>query len=705
MNRFILINLNTLRIKFKFYRLENLLIAIDDIYKIYEDQKSIDAYLSNTNENVVEKYRFLSDYENLINYINFFLINPDFIESNDNLQKFQRLKVISINRYYKYVSNLINKFFNSDYEGIENNEEFFGLIMNFKPLIVKKKDYFFPKNYEKLKNLQIFFEEKAKNCPDLKISCEKIKFNFIEQRCNFMKFYYDKLFEDMKLNYKINKDTKKYYLCIFEVFKFSICEIFYYMELFQTRIIDNSFILQNHISYLYENLYSTLRPLIVNFHSIDELIILFNCISNYFSIFFIEENIINDNSQQNKLDFEKEQNLYIDRVYNILNSLKNEEVNIFKIPSLDDDNLNCDIIDNNKYKEFNTNDDANNKNNLEKLENKIEKNLDFDIFKKNFEKINDLIHIAKISIRPYLIKIVQDIQEKIFLKISNHLKKNLQEIDQDLQNILKYEEVINSSYDNFPLFHFFLRKLSVLLELLRNIVSKSVLNQIANLAIENFIQILNEEILNKKNLSYGFEFYIIQQLILAIKLLNEFEVESVESDIEIDIFSITDIFKTNFNKIFYENNLSIKDMLVSSVPKIYDGIKDYKKILFNNLLRSYKILINIVNNFIFGKENIDLILKIRNNEFIQDNTFEEIICRNHDMISDIYMKFDSILIEIKIQVFIVDQNIAEKLAGMIMDNMYNILKVLKNELIKKLHYQNSLNILENEKKKKFFRNS
>jgi hypothetical protein len=142
-------------------------------------------------------------------------------------------------------------------------------------------------------------------------------------------------------------------------------------------------------------------------------------------------------------------------------------------------------------------------------------------------------------------------------------------------------------------------------------------------------------------------------------------------------------------------------MLVSSVPKIYDCIKDYKKILFNNLLRSYKILINIVNNFIFGKENIDLILKIRNNEFIQDNTFEEIICRNHDMISDIYMKFDSILIEIKIQVFIVDQNIAEKLAGMIMDNMYNILKVLKNELIKKLHYQNSLNILENEKKKNF----
>jgi hypothetical protein len=204
------------------------------------------------------------------------------------------------------------------------------------------------------------------------------------------------------------------------------------------------------------------------------------------------------------------------------------------------------------------------------------------------------------------------------------------------------------------------------------------------LLIEKFIEILNEEILNKKSLSYEFEFYIIQQLILAIKLLNEFEIEATETDVEIDIFSITEAFKNNFNNIFYENNLSIKDMIINSAPKIYEGTRDFKKILFNNLLKSYKLLINIVNNYIFGKENIDLILKIRNKEKIEDNLFEEKIGRNYDMISDIYMKFDTVLNEIKNQILIVDENIAEKLSSMIMDNCYNILRVLRDELNKKL---------------------
>lgn len=662
---------------------------------MYEDEKSISAFLTNSSDEVVEKIRFLSDYENLLNYINFFTLNPDYVEASDYLDKFQRLKVISINKYFKYLSNSINKLL-TDFEGIDNPNEFFNFIMNLRPLIVDKKYYHFPKNYEKIRNALNFFEEKSKDCPDLKCTCDKLKYNFIDLRCNYMKRFYDKIFNEMINNYKVKRDTKKYFSGIFEVFKITICEIFYFMEFFQTKVIDNTFMLQNHMSYVYESLYSTLRPIIVHSHSIDELIILFNCISNYFSIFFVEENHENISkiySDENKDNLDEENGNFQKRLFDIFNSLINDEVNIFSMPSGETSNLNVDLNQgkSSNYSTVNLANEMTN-NHIDYSKNLI---IHFSTFKSNFNKINELIQLAKILIRPNLIKIVQDIQEKIFLKISLHVKSNLLEIDHDLQYISKYEEVLNSSYENFSLFHFFLRKLSVLLELLRNIVSKNVLNDIAILAIEKFIQILNEEILNKKALSYEFEFYIIQQLILSIKLLNEFEVEAIENDIEIDIFSITDAFRKNFNNIFYENNLSIKDMIINSAPKIYEGTRDFKKILFNNLLKSYKILINIVNCNIFGKEIIDLIFKIRNREIIEDKLFEDVIGRNYDLLSDIYMKFDSILNEIKNQIFIVDENIAEKLSGMIMDNCYSILKVIKDELKKKLEFLEKNNLLSN----------
>lgn len=652
--------------------------------------------MNSSGEEVVEKLRFLNDFDSMNNYISFFNLNQTYTEARAYLEKFKRLRIISINRYYLYITNSIKNHF-LDFDGIENQDEFFSYVMNFQPKSIDRKYYSFPKNFEKLKQVQIFFEEKSKTYHDVKENIDITKANFIKQRYGVMSKFYDKIFEDMTTSFKVNRDSKQYFSDIFEIFKISICEIFYYIELFQTQIIDNTFILQNHINYIYDSLYSTLRPIIIHFHSIDELIILFNCISNYFSMFFIEENIDNPNrdiscnkitansdyyhsevENPNQTDYDnyvnQEHEAFQQRIFDIMNSLINNEVNIFSMPSNvanEKATINTDIPKCNRKE---------NDNDMSRI-----KPISFELFKNNFYKINEAIQVSKILIRPTLIKIVQDIQEKIFLKISQHLKNNLLDIDQDLQYISKYEEVLNSSYENFSLFHFFLRKLSVLLELLRNILSKTVLNDISVLAIEKFIQILNEEILNKKNLNYEFQLYIIQQLILAIKLLNEFEVEAIETEIEIDLFSITEAFKNNFHNIFYENNISIKEMIINSAPKIYDNTRDFKKILFNNLLKSYKILINIVNNFIFEKDNIDLVFKIRNKEKIEEKSFEGIIGRNYDNFLDIYMKFDTILQEIKNQIFIVDENISEKLSSMILDNCYNILRVLKDELNKKLN--------------------
>ena len=108
---------------------------------------------------------------------------------------------------------------------------------------------------------------------------------------------------------------------------------------------------------------------------------------------------------------------------------------------------------------------------------------------------------------------------------------------------MEYEEKIFIKLKNFKLCHLFLRKLSIILEILNNKLEKEVLNHLSVMALENFIVILNNEIIAKKNVSLSFEIFIIQQIILAIHILDYYNIEAVEGSYDIDFYSITEVFK------------------------------------------------------------------------------------------------------------------------------------------------------------------
>ena len=144
------------------------------------------------------------------------------------------------------------------------------------------KSYNFPKNYEKMKNVQIFFEKKIHYDEDVKRVIETLKSNFIKQRLKILKPFYEEIFTS------INNSSKNIYLDLAEVIKYTICEIFYFITIFQTNLIDNTYIIQNLTSDIYDNLYNTLRPIIVSSDSLDELFRLIDGLSENFGLFFLD---------------------------------------------------------------------------------------------------------------------------------------------------------------------------------------------------------------------------------------------------------------------------------------------------------------------------------------------------------------------------------------------------------------------------------
>ena len=578
--------------------------------------------------------RFTSDYDEIENGINFFQINTTYVDSENYLDTYLMLKRIALTRYYNYMSNSLQVLFNL-LDGITVKDEFFNSILDHIPKNMNKKIYNVPKNFEKIKIVQQFFETKSKYDYEVKRTIEDIKRKFVEQRSAMLKPFYEEILNEIGKSFSktpLNEAEKtKVNFLMGEISKFVICEILFFSILFQSSIQDNIYILQKITYDLYENLYNHLRPIIVASDSIhlEELLLLFDSLSENFVLFFIELTY-KDGKAINIEEVNQKILMYFKSFY--LTGNQNSDVDVNSTP------------------------------------------ISEDLIIKNFNNIYEIIKISKILIRPTILKLVQDIQEKIYFAVHFLIKNNLIEYDEG-SNLSFHKEKVAINYPHFRLFHYFLRKMAILFDLLRNKLDPKVLNELAAFAIEKFIANLNEEILNKKNLTYDFEVYIIQQILLGIKITEEFEVEAIESGVEIDFYSITEIFKNNFSNLF--SNFSFKEIIFNSAMKVYDKTRDYKKILYNNLLKSYKILINLVNEFIFGRDLMDLIYKMRKKETLDNNIFQERITQRKENLSKTEENFKKIIQELNNQIKIIDPKIAEKLSSTILENINNILNLFR----------------------------
>ena len=147
--------------------------------------------------------------------------------------------------------------------------------------------------------------------------------------------------------------------------------------------------------------------------------------------------------------------------------------------------------------------------------------------------------------------------------------------------------------------------------------------------------------------------------------------------------SVTEAFKTNYEPII-KGKMSIRQMISSYTPEIMETTKDFKKILYNNLLKSYKMFINLANEFIFGAKILDIYYKInkildnkdkaKNDEIIKnilDNKkeFEGRINVIEDNKSLVIKKFEE-------QIKNIDSNVFDKIIKVFDDNAERI----RNEL-------------------------
>ena len=136
------------------------------------------------------------------------------------------------------------------------------------------------------------------------------------------------------------------------------------------------------------------------------------------------------------------------------------------------------------------------------------------------------------------------------------------------------------------------------------------------------------------------------------------------------------------------------------MPKSSEKFRNFKNILYNNLLKGYKILITITNDFVFGRENMEIIYKVRSNEII-DNEFLSSKQINESKFIEVYTNFSKIIEEIKLQIQIIDSNIALTVSKMILENIEQSLLVFESEFLKLPDkFSNILKILLSEKANK-----
>ena len=601
-------------------KMQKLINSINSIYSIYEETLSIQAFLDNNSS--VLKYRFTSDYEKILKGINFFTLNTQYIQSQKYLQTYKTLKITAINKYYEYIENSFNTI-----KKVENNlllppdnESFLSEILSLDEL----KDYIyfyylFP-NISKMKELITFFENKIKYDNDILSTQQTLKQKYIQLRIDKVYTIYNSLFEEINKNFNNDENTKIFNnniaIELHKIILHTFLEILHFGELFQHEYKRDVYIIQEFTNYIYNGLYDNIRPIIVSIVSLEDLIILFDAFSSNTGVFFIEVN--EDNGENN--------NKIIEFFYNFFNQKISKE----------------------------------------RLINQIL------IFRK-------FLDISQHLIRPTVLHLIQDIQEKIYFKVSIHVKNNFNEIEYDFPSFGLFEEKLNSNsqYKFFSLFHYFLKRIVILYEIFKSKLDDKILNQIIISSIEIFISILNGEILNKQNLNYEFQIYIIQQILLCLQILNEFKIDTIETEIDIDFHFITDMFKSNYNSII-NGQISVGELLSNSTVKILDKTRDFKKILYNNLLKSYKMFINLTNEFIFGRVINDLYHKIINVKddkekaknivklLIQnEKEFQEKIPKIEDNKNIVFQKFNE-------QIMIIDNSVYEKIEKVVKENISNI---------------------------------
>ena len=633
-------NVTTKKVLNEKEKMGKLLKYIKSYYNFYIDAISIYEFLKN--ESSVVKYRFTEDYQKILDGIGFFSLNTNFTESSTYLQKYKTLKVMSINKYYEYIDKSIN---NNHITNLIPPEEgsFLDLLINELDdeeikLDIKEK-YFLYLNQEKMKNLIAFFEEESKDDEDVKPSHNKLKTKYIDIRTSLIKNIYNEIFNEINNNFYNHENHKtfntKFNILLRKIILHSFIEIVHYGELFGHNYRNDVYILQSLVKFIYNSLYDTIRPLIASMVSLEDLIIIFDAFTKSTAIFFL--NITPTNT----------------------NPLITEENDINK-KIIEDENK--EIIS--FFKKF-----------LPKTPEEIILGNLF-IFR-NFLDINQ--HLM----RPTLLHLIQDLQEKIYIKVSIHIKNNFNEIEQDFPSFGLYEEkwTSNEKYKYFPFFHYFLKRIVILYEIFNKKLEDKIVSQIITSAIETFISELNNELLNKKNLNYEFQIYMIQQILLCLQTVNNFNIDIIKVDIDLGKSnnSVTDAFKINYEPII-KGKISIRQMLKSFRPEIMETTKDFKKILYNNLLKCYKMFINLSNEFVFGTKILDIYSNINKNE---KNNKENIIKKILENEEEFCQKLKDVDCNKKIvgdkfgeQIKNIDDNVFDKIMKVFEDNVTRI----KNEL-------------------------
>jgi hypothetical protein len=391
------------------------------------------------------------------------------------------------------------------------------------------------------------------------------------------------------------------------------------------------------MKYIYDSLYDTIRPLIVSIVSLEDLIVIFDAFTRSTAIFFLTITPTNTNYNiTDENDINKK----------IIEEENKEIINFFKnfLPSIPDE-----VIKGNLF-----------------------------IFR-NFLDINQ--HLM----RPTLLHLIQDLQEKIYVKVSIHIKNNFNEIENDFPSFGVYEEQLNSNnkYKYFALFHYLLKRIVILYEIFNNKLENKIVSQIITSGIETFITELNNELLNKKNLTYEFQVYIIQQILLCLQTVSTFQIDIIKVDVDMGFSSVTDAFKTNYEPII-KGKMSIRQMISSYTPEIMETTKDFKKILYNNLLKSYKMFINLANEFIFGAKVLDIYYKINKSvdnkdKAKKDEIIKSILDNEKDFEGKINVIEDNKSLVIKKfeeQIKNIDSSVYDKIIKVFEDNVERI----RNEL-------------------------
>ena len=636
-------------------KMGKLLKYIKSYYNFYIDAISIFEFLKN--DSSVIKYRFTEDYKKILDGIGFFSLNTNFTESSIYLQKYNTLKVMSINKYYEYIEKSIN---NNHITNLIPPEE-----NSFLDLLIKelgddidlniKEKYFLYLNQEKMKNLISFFEEESKDDEDVKPSHNKLKIKFIDIRTSLIKNIYNEIFKEINNNFYNQENHKlfntQFNILLRKIILHSFIEIVHYGELFGHNYRNDVYILQSLVKYIYTSLYDTIRPLIVSIVSLEDLIVIFDAFTKSTSIFFLNitptnrNPLINEENDINKKIIEEE----------------NKEIISFFIEFLP--KIPENIILNNLF-----------------------------IFR-NFLDINQ--HLM----RPTLLHLIQDLQEKIYIKVSIHIKNNFNEIEQDFPSFGIFEEKLNSNskYKYFPFFHYFLKRIVILYEIFNKKLENKIVSQIITSAIETFISELNNELLNKKNLNYEFQIYMIQQILLCLQTVNNFDIDIIKVNIDMGNNSVTDAFKTNYEPII-KGTISIRQMLASFRPEIMETTKDFKKILYNNLLKAYKMFINLANEFVYGIKLLDIYSNINKKEKNEENIMNKILDNENEFtqrIKEIEKNKKIVSDKFQEQIKNIDENVYDKIMKVFDDNILRI----KNEIKKFINDYNNSNSNTNKENK------